>query len=108
ILELLRALAKKNHTRARIVARAPVEITIVAANCLGQAERWTIVIDGAGLAVVPGQNRATLALALRQAAVDLSDGGSELLPAEHVRIVLRPACRGVALGLHVACVRKSV
>src|SRR5215469_16995660 len=56
--EIACLLAENNYALTGIVARAPVVVAVVTADGFGQAERRTVVVDCAGLAVVASQNCA--------------------------------------------------
>ncbi len=82
---------------ARVAARPPHPVVVVTAGRLRQIVLAAEVIDGARLAVVVDEERRPLAVLIRQGVIDAGQVGDQLVPAEHVGIVLRQIAQLLAL-----------
>src|ERR1035437_2098034 len=83
------AFAQNDHAFARKLARSPDPVVLVIANSFRQAIFRPEEIDGAGIAVIVGENRGLALFFRRKGAVVGGDGLCDLLPPEHVGIKLR-------------------
>ena len=78
------AIAEHDQAVSRIAARSPQKICLVSAEGGRQTVARSEKVDGAGLAIVLGEDAAIAALLYRDAVPGLRGFGDDLLPAELV------------------------
>jgi hypothetical protein len=83
----------------------PDEVAVVAADGFREAEGEAVEVDGAGFAVVAGEDAGFGLLLRGEGRVGLFNGGCQLGPAVAIGKVLREGRGGQVLRLDVACVR---
>src|SRR5438093_8350403 len=96
--DLLGRPADQDHDRRPLAAGTPEVIAVVGAARRGTADPPTVVVDRAGLTVVPRHDLRIGALLFRQRAVDARNLLGQLVPAEAVGKVLREWTEAVLLA----------
>src|SRR5437879_5960224 len=95
--ENLSSVVQDNHAVAGVAARAPQKISLMAAEGWRQSGAAAKEIDGAGLAVVLGEDAAARALRGRDSIPGDSSFIDDFFPAELVRVPLRQGGPGVGV-----------
>src|SRR5580658_273521 len=97
LFEAFPAVVEDNHTIAGIAARSPQEPGLMAAERCRQAVAAAEEVDGAGLAVVLGEDAAVFAVFDRDAVPGDGGFGDDFFPSELVGIPLREKNPGVTV-----------